>query len=124
MTFSSVLRGSPCLPQQAQSRRCHAAFPMHGQCGLSSPAAKPAHTQERRLPGSLGTVRATAATTMPDIEERLSRFEWERMNLADLTGMLQGWYRPMSSLLKSQINSIVRPIHRGMHAFDPEMRHA
>ena len=32
MTFSSVPRGSPCLPQQAQSRRCYASFPMHEQC--------------------------------------------------------------------------------------------
>ena len=37
----------------------------------------------------LALVRAAAATAMPDIEERLSRFEWDRMNLADLTGMLQ-----------------------------------
>ena len=61
---------------------------------------------------------------MPDIEERLSRFEWDRMNLADLTGMLQGCYCPVSSLLNSQIISIVRLIHRGMHAFDAQMRHA
>ena len=107
MTFSSVLRGSPCLPQQAQSRRCHAAFPMHEQCRLSSPTAKPAHRQERRHPGSLAIVRAAAASAMPDIEERLSRFEWDRMNLPDLTGMLQGCYHPMSSLLNSQIISIV-----------------
>ena len=107
MTFSSVLRGSPCLPQQARSRQCHAAFPMSLQCRLPSPAAKPAHRQERRHPGSLAVVRAAAATAMPDIEERLSSFEWDRMNLADLTGMLQGWYCPMSSLLNSQIISIV-----------------
>ena len=89
MTFSSVLRGSPCLPQQTQSRQSHPAFPMHQHCRLSSPGPKPINRQDRRHPGSSALVRAAAATAMPDIEERLSRFEWDRMNLADLTGMLQ-----------------------------------
>ena len=89
MTFSSVLRGSPCLPQQTQSRQSRPAFPMHQQCRLSSPGPKPINRQDRRHPGAFALVRAAAATAMPDIEERLSRFEWDRMNLADLTGMLQ-----------------------------------
>ncbi|KAK9918036.1 hypothetical protein WJX75_000706 [Coccomyxa subellipsoidea] len=32
------------------------------------------------------TIKAASATALPDIDERLSRYEWDRMNLADLTG--------------------------------------
>ena len=31
-------------------------------------------------------VHASTATALPDIDERLSRYEWERMNIPDLTG--------------------------------------
>ena len=107
MTFSSVMRGSPCLPQQSQSRQCLSAFLMHQPCRLLSSVSKPIIGQERRHPGSLALVGAAAATAMPDIEERLSRFEWDTMNLADLTGMLQGWCCAVSSWLNSLIISIV-----------------
>ena len=107
MTFSSVLRGSSCLLQQTQRRQLQCAVPVIHPCRLPLPAPNPIHTGERRHPGSLGLVRAAAATALPDIEERLGRFEWDRMNLADLTGMPQSWHCPLSSCLDAQTISIV-----------------
>ena len=47
----------------------------------------------RFIQGSKGQLLAPAllcgqhlAAAMPDIKERLERYEWDRMNLADLTG--------------------------------------
>ncbi len=36
-------------------------------------------------------IQAASATALPDIDERLSRYEWDRMNLPDLTGDSLVW---------------------------------
>lgn len=83
MTVSNALHGVSATAH-GQCRHSHHFFQGHHQAGLRQVASH--KKQAKCFLGLTVVVRAAAATAMPDIQDRLDRFEWDRMKLADLTG--------------------------------------
>lgn len=62
------------------------------------------------------TIKAASTTALPDIDERLSRYEWDRMNLADLTGEYQcrisRTFESFLPLLSSRSGTVLTIAHK------------
>ena len=87
MTANAVLCGSS-ITAQGRRRQPHlfTAFRNQHQACFRHALSHP--IRENRSSGINHVVRAAISTpAIPDIEERLNRYEWDRMNLPDLTGM-------------------------------------
>jgi len=83
MIVSNALHGVSATAH-GQCRHSHHFFQGHHQAGFRQVASH--KRQAKCFLGLTVVVRAAAATAMPDIQDRLDRFEWDRMKLADLTG--------------------------------------
>ena len=92
MTANTVLCGS-FTTAQGRSRQPHLFTSLRPQHQACIRHALSQQICSKRSPGLNGIVRAAISTpAIPDIQERLDRYEWDRMNLPDLTGNLQQRY--------------------------------
>ena len=89
MMSKTVLCGKS-VTAQGRCRQVHlfTSFRSHQQAQFRHATSEQARF--KRSSGFNRVVRAAISSpTIPDIEERLGRYEWDRMNLPDLTGMHQ-----------------------------------